>query len=34
MAAFAAVVPRRYGWMTYKVARGLGMLQIENQARI
>jgi formate dehydrogenase major subunit len=22
------------GWMTYKVARGLGMLQIENQARI
>jgi formate dehydrogenase major subunit len=22
------------GWVTYKVARGLGMLQIENQARI
>jgi formate dehydrogenase major subunit len=22
------------GWLTYKVARGLGMLQIENQARI
>jgi len=22
------------GWMTYKVARGLGMLQLENQARI
>lgn len=22
------------GWMTWKVARGLGMLQIENQARI
>ena len=22
------------GWMTYKVARGLGMLQLENQARV
>jgi formate dehydrogenase major subunit len=22
------------GWVTYKVARGLGMLQIENQARV
>jgi len=22
------------GWLTYKVARGLGLLQIENQARI
>ena len=22
------------GWLTWKVARGLGMLQIENQARI
>ena len=22
------------GWVTWKVARGLGMLQIENQARI
>ena len=22
------------GWLTYKVARGLGMLQLENQARI
>ena len=22
------------GWLTYKVSRGLGLLQIENQARV
>jgi formate dehydrogenase major subunit len=27
-------VTNETGWVTYKVARGLGMLQIENQARI
>jgi formate dehydrogenase major subunit len=27
-------VTNETGWMTYKVARGLGLLQIENQARI
>jgi formate dehydrogenase major subunit len=27
-------VTNETGWLTYKVARGLGMLQIENQARI
>ena len=27
-------VTNETGWATYKVARGLGMLQIENQARI
>jgi formate dehydrogenase major subunit len=27
-------VTNETGWLTYKVSRGLGMLQIENQARI
>lgn len=27
-------VTNETGWMTYKVARGLGMLQLENQARV
>jgi formate dehydrogenase major subunit len=27
-------VTNETGWVTYKVARGLGLLQIENQARI
>lgn len=27
-------VTNETGWLTYKVARGLGLLQIENQARI
>jgi hypothetical protein len=27
-------VTNETGWTTYKVARGLGLLQIENQARI